>query len=53
MLCSTLCADLASLPEMHILGLEFTADDQELEHAEIDRMIAEVALQLETQQQTS
>jgi hypothetical protein len=35
---------------MHIMGLEFTADGPELDHAEIDRMIAEVALQLEAQQ---
>jgi hypothetical protein len=31
---------------MHIVGLEFTADDPELEHAEIDRIIAELALEL-------
>jgi hypothetical protein len=36
---------------MHIVALEFTADGPELEHAEIDRMIDEVALQLEAQQQ--
>jgi hypothetical protein len=36
---------------MHIVGFEFTADGPELDHAEIDRTIAEVALQLEAQQQ--
>jgi hypothetical protein len=36
---------------MHIVTLEFTADGPELDHAEIDRIIAEVALQLEAQQQ--
>jgi hypothetical protein len=36
---------------MHIVTLEFTADGPELDHAEIDRMIAEVAAQLGTQQQ--
>jgi hypothetical protein len=37
---------------MHIVALEFTADGPELDHAEIDRMIAELALQLKAQQQT-
>jgi hypothetical protein len=34
---------------MHIVALEFTADGPEVDHAEIDRMIAEVALQLDGQ----
>jgi hypothetical protein len=36
---------------MHIVAFEFTADAPELEHSEIERMIAEVALQLGEQQQ--
>jgi hypothetical protein len=31
---------------MHISPLEFTADGTELDHAEIDRIIAELTLQL-------
>jgi hypothetical protein len=38
---------------MHMLALEFTADGPELEHPEIDRMIADVSAQLGDQQQIS
>jgi hypothetical protein len=36
---------------MHIVALEFTADGPELEYEEIDRIVGELALQLEAQQQ--
>jgi hypothetical protein len=35
---------------MYIMGFEFTSDGPELDHAEIDRMIAEMAVQLGAQQ---
>jgi hypothetical protein len=37
---------------MHIVALEFTADGPELDHCEIDRLIAELERAFSDQQQT-